>query len=71
MLDSILDLIRREPARVTALVVSAVIAIASLAGFVLDEANLTEIVGLVLLIAAGGETVRSQVSPVDKHGRRR
>ncbi|MGH2955094.1 MAG: hypothetical protein ACRDK9_13965 [Solirubrobacterales bacterium] len=64
MLDAILRLARREPARTAALAVSALVAVCSALGIVVDEQSLGEIVAYVLPIFLGGEATRRKVRPV-------
>ncbi|MGH7267344.1 MAG: hypothetical protein ACREMB_21190 [Candidatus Rokuibacteriota bacterium] len=64
MLDYLRDLHRREPARTAAFVVSALVAVCSALGIVVDEQSVGEVVAYVLPILAGGEATRRKVRPV-------
>lgn len=57
------SLYRREPARVVAVVVSGVLAVATALGFVVEEQNVGAIVAVVLTVLLGGEATRSKVRP--------
>ena len=63
MLDALRRLYNREPARVIAVVVSAVVALATALGIVVDEESLGEILSYVAVILLGGEATRRKVTP--------
>lgn len=59
------DLYAREPARVNAAAVAAVIAVAAASGVALDNASVAGVVAVVLSVLLGGEVTRSKVEPTD------
>lgn len=64
ILDNAVALYRREPARINAAVVSAVVFLAAKFGVVVSEQDILTSVLVVLPIILGGERTRSKVSPV-------
>lgn len=56
-------LYKAEPARFIALVVAAVIAVASVFGVVVDKQDAVQVVALVVAVLFGGEATRRRVSP--------
>jgi hypothetical protein len=63
MLNRIRTLYATEPARVVAVLVGLVLAVASQLGLVVDADNVGESIALLLLVAVGGEATRAKVSP--------
>ncbi len=59
-------LYRREPARVNAAVVSAVIAVAAYFDVVLDGLTAAQVVAYVLAVLLGGEVTRQRVRPLKR-----
>lgn len=62
---------RREPARVVALVVAAVVFVAQWLDVGLDQSTVYVVVGTALAVVFGGEVTRRQVKPVKKPVKRR
>lgn len=58
------NLYKAEPARFVAVVVAAVIGVASVFGVVVDKQDVVQIVVLVVAVLFGGEATRKRVSPV-------
>jgi len=56
----------REPARVVALAVAAVVALAQLLDLGVDQGTVFIVVGTVLAVVFGGEVTRRKVTPVKK-----
>ena len=64
ILENAVALYRREPARINAAAVSAVVFLAAKLGIVISEQDVLTSVLLVLPIVLGGEHTRAKVSPV-------
>jgi len=62
---------RREPARVVALVVAAVVFVAQWLDVGFDQSTVYVVVGTALAVIFGGEVTRRQVKPVKKPVKRR
>jgi len=60
------NLYKAEPARFIALIVAAVIAVASVFGVVVDKQDAVQVVVLVVTVLFGGEATRKRVSPAKK-----
>jgi hypothetical protein len=64
IVGAIISLYRAYPARANALIISAVVAVAGLAGVVVSPQSVATIVAVVIPILLGGELTHHKVTPV-------